>query len=893
MKQFLLFTLSCVMVTASLQAQQLKGVIVNKQGEPVPNSTIYIYEIAKGIAADNLGEFQTALAPGSYTCEFRSLGYESIRKSITMGKDNQTIRVELQETSYMLKEVVVYATKNNEDPAYRIMRNAIAHAPYYRYQIKEYTSEAYIKGSLTIDKIPGIFKRAMKVNDNDFDINSLIGKPLVMESKSNIRFTSPETYQQDVIALKSSIPREFNADKGLSIVTSSIYNHKLNGRVSPLSPGAFRFYAFKLENVDYQPDHTINKIKVIPRKKNPDLFSGYIYILEDTWNVYIADLVASELGTTLHYRINYHQVQPSVYLPTTYDVSMTMNTMGVKGSGKYYASMKYNSVQIDNTRNPVAVNHTALPDATDESGKSDISNGQPMSPKQQKISDELDKLAQKEDLSTKEAYKMSKLMSQMVEPEEVKNQRESLEIKDIERVKMKVDTLAWKKDSTFWTSVRELPLREDELRSYQTKDSLSGNDSMAETDRDRNGVVISIDENPKTVFGKIIQGGVWKIKPDLSLRYGGLTGGLKEYNFTDGFWLGQTLFLNWNIDKNRNFSVSPSLYYATARKELLWHISTSLNYAPMSLGRFHLSAGHISRDINGENGESRLMNTLATIDLGQNFIRFYDSRYMKGEHYIDIANGLHLYTGMEIDKRSALHNRTSFNFIGKDVPENIPSDAASYPDHTASNITLELSYTPRYRYRVREGRKWYVSSKYPTFSAAYKKGAGLFADNPAPLYGRISGAVSQNIKVSPFEEIDYLFSGGTFLSSDRLYMNDLKYFRNNQMLFTASDFNRSFNLLEPYTASGEWWMEGHLNYQSMYLFLKNLPFLQRFSFDEAIHLHGLSTENRKLYLEGGYSIGFLGLGRVGIFTGFTDKKFDRFGVRLSYPLWNIMERPLK
>ena len=113
------------------------------------------------------------------------------------------------------------------------------------------------------------------------------------------------------------------------------------------------------------------------------------------------------------------------------------------------------------------------------------------------------------------------------------------------------------------------------------------------------------------------------------------------------------------------------------------------------------------------------------------------------------------------------------------------------------------------------------------------------------------------------------------------------------MVFTASDLNRSFNLLDPYTHSGRWWIEGHLNYQSLYLLFKNLPFLQRFSFDEAIHLHGLSTENRKLYLEGGYSIGFLGLGRIGIFTGLNDKKFDRFGVRLSYPLWNFMERPLK
>ncbi len=58
-----------------------------------------------------------------------------------MGEKNQTIRIELRETSYMLKEVVVYAAASNEDPAYRIMRKAIAHAPYYRYQIKEYTSE--------------------------------------------------------------------------------------------------------------------------------------------------------------------------------------------------------------------------------------------------------------------------------------------------------------------------------------------------------------------------------------------------------------------------------------------------------------------------------------------------------------------------------------------------------------------------------------------------------------------------------------------------------------------------------------------------------------------------------------------------------------------------------
>jgi hypothetical protein len=141
--------------------------------------------------------------------------------------------------------------------------------------------------------------------------------------------------------------------------------------------------------------------------------------------------------------------------------------------------------------------------------------------------------------------------------------------------------------------------------------------------------------------------------------------------------------------------------------------------------------------------------------------------------------------------------------------------------------------------------------------------------------------------------MDYHFSGGSFLHAALLYENDLHYFRNNRMLFTPSDFTRSFNLLPPYTASGDWWMEGHLNYQSQYLLLKNLPFLQRFSFDEAVHIHGLITEERQIYLEGGYSIGFMGLGRAGIFTSFVDKKVEGVGVRISYPLWYILEKRLK
>ncbi len=865
-----------------IQAQHLQGVIVNKKGEPIPNSTVYIKETAKGIAADSRGEFLTALSSGNYTCEFRSMGYESIQKSISIGEKDEFVRIVLEEAIYSLGEVVIYA--GDEDPALRIMRKAIAYAPFYRYQIKEYHSEAYIKGSLTIDKIPKILKRAAKVNSSDIDINDLIGKPLVMESHSNIHFISPETYNQNVVALKSSIPQEFNISKGLSIMTSSIYNSDLDGRISPLAPGALRYYDFKLESVEYQPDFTVNKIRVIPKKRNPKLFSGYLYILEDSWNVYIADLMTSEMGTSMHYRINYHQIKPSVYLPTTYDVTLSMNTMGIKASGRYYASMKYNSVEVGESRPYETVADIVLAEAQTEKR---------VSAKQQKIASELEKLSQKEQISNREAYKMSKLMNEVVEPEVVKEQRESLEIKDIERVKMEVDTLAWRRDSAFWINIRELPLHVDEVKSYQWRDSISGNEDEIADEDERDGVVLYIEENPETVVGKVIQGGLWKMNSDLTLRYGGLIGALKEYNFVDGFWLGQTLSMNYSIDKYSSFSFSPSIYYTTAREKWLWNMSASLSYAPMSLGKLNISTGHISRDINSINGESRLMNTITSLDLGQSFIRFYDSHYVKANNSIYIANGLQLYTGIEIDKRSALNNNTSFNIVGREVSPNTPSDIALYPSHTASNFMVGMTYTPRYRYRVREGVKTYVSSRFPTFAASYEKGVNLFADNQAPLYDKIIFSASQNIKTSPFSKIDYHLSGGSFLTSERLYDNDLHYYANNQMILTQHNFTRRFNLLHLYSASSNWWMEGHVSYQSQYLFLKNLPFLQSFLFDEAVHLHNLVDENKKLYLELGYSIGFIGMGRVGIFTGIENKKINGVGLRISYPLWSIIEKPFK
>lgn len=882
-KHFLCLLLVGLTSFQTVHAQKLRGAIVDANGKPIPNSTVYFYETTSGVAADEMGQFELSLPAGTYTCEFRSLGYESKKESITMGKEDKSIRVVLRERSLLLQEVIV--TSRKEDPAYRVMRKAIGYAPHYRHQVKEYTSTAYLKGSMTIDKIPALMKRMIKSADKKMgeSLNNLVGRPLVMESQNEIHFTSPEKYHQKVMALKTSIPKELDVFKGMSVMASSIYDPTMDGIISPLNSGAFRYYRFKLEDVAYQSDKIINKIRVIPRRASSQLFSGYIYIIENTWNVYAVSLVNSEMGTTTNYRINYQEVKPTVYLPVTYDISAKINTFGVKGAGRYYASLKYLSVKADALKAGVV----SVTDFVEE--KEVAPKAKAMSPKQQKVLKELEALSQKEELSNKEAYKMAKLMNKASEPEEARQKRESLEIKTEEVVKKEVDSLALEKDSAYWVEARVVPLQIEEQRSYHINDSISVKDTTQRKER-KDAVVLSVgDDNGGFMMGK-----KWKLNDKLSLSVGGLTFLWKEYNYVDGFWLGNLFTIHYKFNKQTALSVTPTVYYATARKSVLWHVNSNVSYSPMRLGRFSISGGHVSRDVNKNLGVSRLLNSGTSLLLAQSHIHFYDSKFLHINNGVDVANGLRLTTDVEIDNRSSLDNRTTYNFRKKkDIPQNIPNSlSGDYPAHTATTVSLGLSYTPFYRYRIVEGKKEYVESRYPTFSFQYQKALPLFGEL-APRYNRVAFGIEQNINFSVFDRFRYSLTAGAFFNQKNMYENDYKYFATNSMILTEKYFGNSFNLLTPYTSTNKYWFEGHLSYRSSYLFVKNLPFLQKYIFDEEVHLNSLLLDKKRFYLEPGYSVGLYNIMRVGVFTGFNGKKFDRVGVRVSYPIFQFFEKPLK
>ena len=853
---------SCILMFS----QTLKGKITSTKGDAIPYATIFIFELSQGIVADEQGNFQTKLQNGDYSCEIRSIGYETQSKKITIHVGNNEFQFVLPDKPLTLNELTVNPSKDN--PAKRVMLQAIAHAPLYLYQVAAYTATNYMKGSAKIDKIPELVKIMLK----DKKLESLIGKVLVLESQSEVSFKSPATYTQKVLAFKSSIPKEMTPKGGMRTSTSSIYQSDFMGYISPLSPQAFQYYRFKLIDIFSSGKLQINKISVTPKLKNEKLLEGFIYIVENDWNVFHLDLSVNDMGTITRYKINYSEVKPQVFMPVSYEMNTTIGTAGVKGNAKFYSSIQYLTVNLNKSSQLFKsnVNQTLVSELQKKAND--------------KVLKKIEIINSKKNLTTQNAKTLTKLLTKTLEPQELSAERESLEVIHTEKVKLDVDSLAEMRDSVFWENTRKVPLQKEEALSFLVKDTLPPSKKVSTSS---NSITVSLGTK-STKATNWLFGGNAKLSDKIDLKYDGfLRGILKEYNFVDGFWLGQKLSLNIKTSKTNNLTFSPAIYYTTARKALNWNLNSNYNYAPMSNGNLSLNFGQTTSDIQGEMGTSRFLNSLSSLFFGDNVIRFYQNQFLKLENKIDLVHGLVLNAAFLYENRKLPYNYTGFHFWGKNPRQNYTEKEymLAFPTNSATTATLLLQYTPAYTYKIQEGKKVYLNSKFPTFGLEYKKAIPVLRQTEQASYDRLKFTIRQAIQISSFDWISYNVQAGSFISKKNLYTPDFNYFATSSLMISNHSFDNSFQFLPNYTFSNKNWVEAHFNLNSEYLILKRLSFLQTQQFNESFHLSMLWSEQFPTsYVEAGYSVGINNLGRLGVFAGFNGLKYEKLGVKLSLTL---------
>lgn len=829
--RFVFFILINSLITFPLLAQTLKGKIVDENGEAIPYATIYVEEIALGIVCDDYGEFQSTMKKGQYTLIASSLGHEKKTIPVTISDKEISLQIVLKEKIYQLNEVTIKT--GGEDPAYPIMRKAIVMAPFYLYQVKSYQADVYLKGTMKVDKIPALVKRQIK----DPRLKEAVNKLFLIESQNEVTFTAPDKYEQKVVAFSSSIPVEFDNNIAMGVINSSIYSPTIARIVSPLSPQTFSYYKFRLEGVTVEGERLINKIQVIPKKNNAQLVKGYIYIVENLWNVQRANLTANQSGVTLQTNIAYHEVRPGAFLPTSYDMNAKIDLMGVKGEAKYYSSVQYKQVDI-NSQYTVTPSKTIDKQLTDES-----------------------KLLVKRQKRFKD---------------------KDLEVKPRDSVfRITHDTLSLLRDSVYWLEVRQLPLRPDEIISYQIKDSLKHvSDSLKQADSLQNRTF-------STWVQKLVLGENIKLKDKYTVGYSGILNVLQEYNFVDGFWLGQKFNFGIDFPQKRSLTLTPSAYYLTARKNISWQVESSFKYDPVKHGNLTIAAGNTTADYAGTCGTGRFNNTLSSFFFAENTAKFYQTKFIRASHQIDLAHALQLTVNVNYDKRNTLHNNTSYSFFGNKPEINIPNELIPpMPKHTSFRAGIQLQYTPRYHYRIWRGEKIYLYSNHPTFTLSYEKGIPINGNDAS--FDKIEANIKQSIQLNKFNKLLYTVNAGIYPSSKTIYLPDYKHFNINELMITGGSLNNRFSLLKNYRyVTNDKWLQGDIELASDYLLLKNIRFMQSYLFDESLHLRSLWIPGRN-YTEFGYSIGFGNLGRVGVFAGFDNGEYDTIGFTISVPIVQIL-----
>ncbi|TVQ16945.1 MAG: carboxypeptidase-like regulatory domain-containing protein [Bacteroidetes bacterium] len=870
----LLFSFCFLLVHISVFSSGIRGSITNQNGEPVPFATVYIAEIHHGTTANFDGHYELPLGKGSYEVRFQYLGYQTQVLPLTVGEAFKEVNIVLEDQQYALPEVVV--TASGEDPAYYIMRRAIGLSQYYLNQVSEYSCKVYLKGTGVLTKIPALMRRQMEREGVEQD------RYFVSETISEINFSLPNNLDTRVLSTRSS--GNDNQTSPMMFVSMSLYRD-INGIISPLSRSAFQVYRFELAGAFMENGQQINRIKVIPRRDGPDLYSGYIYIKDGTWSLHSVDLKVEQSFFSIGIRQQYNPVAENVWMPVSHDFDIDVSIMGLELNYKYMASVSDYSI----TLNP-DLNHQfymeRMKDGSDlfllqgqragtlerEESQPEMAqreSQQPQTRRQQRI----DQLMAKQDLTNREMRTLNRLIRRETK---AATPRPPLEIREFS---MEIDDSARVRTATYWNQNRPVPLTPQELESFDEKADSEDDDK---------------EERKRSMVRKMVFGERYNLAENWQLRHNGFVS-LSAWNFNtvDGFVVSQRLNLTHNAPGDRRFSAIGNASWAFSRERFNAHVTANYLYHPFQRANFSISTGRATTDFAGNHGIDPTINAFSSLFFKLNPLKIYEKDYIAATHRFDLLHGLVLHTAADYSVRRPLQNHSDFaisNPGDNEYTSNIPPIAGleeiEMPGHKSFILEGKLSYTHRHYYMRRGQSKIMMHTNFPTLSLQYREGFKGVLESET-RFRQLELGINQSFNVRLVGNFTYDITAGKFFNNEVLYAPDFKHFSTSHdfIIMDGNPVNRFRTLdLYRYNSSDEY-VQGFFQYEHARILIKRLPVLSRTLMREKLFFNTLALPSEKPYFEIGYGVSqiFLVL-NVEVVTGFRGSKHDYTGFRISLPV---------
>lgn len=780
----------------------LKGVITDTKGEPLPYATVYIKGTTIGTAANAKAEYILQLSPGQYTVYCQYMGFEKATYTVTIkGAETITHDFSLAEQTLQMKDVVVKA--NAEDPAYAIIRKAIKRRKFHKEQIEQLQTSIYMKGVIR--------NREMPSNIFGFDIS---GDD--MESSGG---GGADSSSLGILYL-SEQEADYYTDgkKERTVIRSVRESGNPNGFGLSRMPPIVSFY-----------DNNVNPLWEIsergfisPISENALLYYKYRFqgqFMQDDYTIYKIDVIPRRLYEPLF--------SGTIYIV---DKDWAIHSLNL------WLTKKSNLTGIDSLQ----IEQTYLPLKKDTW----VIKSQVQYPTLKFLGMDFTGNF----VAVYDAHKINEPLPDSL-------------FKD--KVISSYDKNAKKKDTSYWTDARVLPLEEDERVDYNKRDSIHAKLSSPEY-RDSMRRLRN-----KFKAGDLILSGYSYTTKENKHRFAtnSLMNGMMEYNTVEGVVVSPKFWWDHQIDtgKTLNTVLGTRYGFSNTHFNTYGRITYTTNDRSWRSRKWWLGVegGKYIFQYNPRNTITSLYNTVTTLLYGRNYMKLYERWTAAAFVGRNFGNGFAFKLKGGFQRRLPVANTSFYTFSGdgeKLFTPNVPDQLSGmlWEVHNAVLAKASVSYQPGVTYVQYPDFLSPQYSKWPVFTLEYDKGIpGLL--NSKVDFDNWRFAVSDYMNMKLLGSIEYNIGVGGFLNKNYVSLPDMMHIADNRLII-ASPYLRSFQLAPyyQYSNTADLYAEAHIEYNMNGLLTNKLPLLRRARWNVVAGTNTLFINTNNYYTEA-----FIGIDNLG------------------------------
>src|SRR5690554_6250552 len=236
-------------------------------------------------------------------------------------------------------------------PVDTIMSRTMNAAEKYNDLVDHYTAEVYTRSYVETVRKNFFYKYTHLIPN--FVLHDPNHDEAVIETISDFRFEYPNSYIQDIKHVTGTLTGRKDIDMiPFKLLNINIYGETTNDEsfFMPIRFSTAKYYRYELYQTFTENNKTYYNIHYTPIYENPKLLKGSFIVERGTWRVIFFRGEGVDIFSDFSFEMIMGDEWVTNYLPVSFTIYQTTSYLGNVLSGRHLAKIKYNEIQLRQTR---------------------------------------------------------------------------------------------------------------------------------------------------------------------------------------------------------------------------------------------------------------------------------------------------------------------------------------------------------------------------------------------------------------------------------------------------------------------------------------------------------------------------------------------------------------